>query len=1187
MNRQEFSEWLGGRVAALDGAMGTMIQQHALTAVDFAGDIAACQPAKVAGNNDLLAITRPDVITGIHRAYVEAGADIISTNTFNANAISQADYSTGSLVGRINRHAARLARAVADGVTDRRLLVAGSIGPTNRTASMSPDVSSPAARNVDFDALVDAYREQIDALVEGGVDILLMETVFDTLNLKAALVAAADFDIAVMVSLTVSSVGGRTLGGQTIEAFVTTVEPFDNVVSIGLNCSFGPDAIAPFVRQLAACSSRPVSVHPNAGLPDESGRYNATPESFVAALAPLMAEGIVNIVGGCCGTTPTHIAALAAEAKRHSGRFPSPRPESFRLAGLEELNVAPGYSFINIGERCNVAGSRKFLRLISEGNYAEAADIARRQVEDGAMIVDVNMDDAMLDSPAVMEHFLRYISADVDIAKRPIMIDSSRVDVIERALKQIPGRPVVNSISLKEGEAKFIEAALMIRRMGAAVVVMAFDEKGQADTLERKIEIAERAYRLLTTQAHFAPGDIIFDPGIMAIATGLDEHDAYAVNFIEAVRRIKANLPGMLTSGGVSNLSFAFRGHNALREAMHAVFLYHAIAAGLDMAILNPATAVTYDQIDPALRELLTDVILNRRPGARDELIAYAQTEKGTTNTTTTTATDSWRTESLDNRLATALVKGIDSYLKADIDEALSEGRSAVSIIEGPLMQGMNHVGKLFGEGKMFLPQVVKTARTMKSAVDILRPVMESQRAAGGGTSAGKVVLATVKGDVHDIGKNIVSIVLACNNFEIVDLGVMVPPEEIVAAVKTHDPVFVGLSGLITPSLAEMVAVARLMEREGLSTPVVVGGATTSALHTALKIAPCRSLGPVIHSADAGQNAAIAAALVGKTTRREFVAENQRVQEQLRADALEKTPIELLPLDECRRRARGEDTPAPAPQHPGLTLFDAIPVDGLIPLISWPQFFHAWRVEGPFVTDFPYSLGNENVEVFEAKYSGDAKALDALRLYRDARQLLDRDADRFSVKAAVAMLPARRAGDDIVIDNRMSLPMLRRQSETPLSLADLVTATGDDHIGAFAVTAGMAEESPADEYDSLLAATLCDRLVEAASEWLHDRVRRRLWGFDAQGIRPAVGYPSLPDQSMAHLIATLLPLDRLGMTVTENGALSPASSELGLYFAAPSARYFNLGPIDATQAADYARRRGLPLADLAPFLPLV
>lgn len=1210
MTVQQFKEWLAGRVAVLDGAMGTMIQRSGVGEDDFRGTLLESHPVALAGNNDMLSLTRPDIIGEIHRQYVEAGADIITTNTFNANSISQADYLTGHLVADMNRAAARLARSSADKATDRRVLVAGSVGPTNRTASMSPDVADPAARNVDFDMLVEAYSEQIAALIDGGVDLLLMETVFDTLNLKAALTAAAPTGFPVMVSVTIADRTGRTLTGQTLEAFVATVAPWQNIVSIGLNCSFGPETISPFVELMDELSPVAVSVHPNAGLPDENGCYNETPARFVAALTPLLRNARVNIIGGCCGTTPGHIASLADAVRAEAVSRPLPEPSAggvLRLAGLERLEIKPGYAFVNVGERCNVAGSRKFLRLIKEGNYSEALDIARRQVEDGAMMIDINMDDAMLDAPAEMEHFLRCLAADPAVSRVPLMIDSSRADVIERALRQVAGRPVVNSISLKEGEEAFLDLARRIHDAGAAVVVMAFDEQGQADTAARKIEIARRSHRLLTSVVGFRPEEIIFDAGIMSIATGMEEHDNYAVDFIETVRWIKSNLPGMLTSGGVSNLSFALRGHNRLREAMHAVFLYHAIAAGLDMAIVNPATAVTYEELDGELRQLLTDVILNRRPGARDSLIELAAADIDKAGPAQDQEVESWRLAPLDERLKTSLVKGIGKWLADDIAEALEAGRRPVEIIEGPLMEGMNRVGTLFGEGKMFLPQVVKTARTMKAAVDILRPVMDRERRDTGTVSAGKVVLATVKGDVHDIGKNIVGIVLACNNYEVIDLGVMVSAEEIVSRVIEEKPLFVGLSGLITPSLGEMMKVARALERAGVDTPMLVGGATTSLLHTALKIAPERK-GPVIHVTDASRNPVVAAMLANDSTRESFLSENEARQQKLRGEYSHPSGRQRLSLGSAREQATRVSTPAVAPAVPGVTGFDHLPIKEVAPYINWKMFLHAWRMTGEYLDRFPWDLCDGCIASWKAALPEGVreKALDALSLYRDARSLLGRleAEDAPMISAAVGLFPARADGDDIVIDNRLRLPMLRSiGDDSSQSLADFVTADGNDWIGVFALTAGKTVaarvrhlEAAGDSYNAMLLATVADRLAEAASEWLHCHVRRRLWGYaadetlsvprllhgDFTGIRPAVGYPSLPDQTLAGDVISMLP--DIGVEVTGNGALSPAASELGLYIASPQARYFNIISLTDEQIADYAARRGMTVGQVREVL---
>ncbi|WP_289825211.1 methionine synthase, partial [uncultured Duncaniella sp.] len=862
--------------------MGTMIQRRGLCEKDFRGDRFAFWQVDLKGNNDVLCLTRPDVIEDIHRQYVDAGADIISTNTFNANAISLADYSMQDLAREISREGARIARKVAD-ASGREIMVAGSIGPTNKTASMSPDMNDPGMRAVTYDELYDAYTEQIEGLIEGGVDLLLFETVFDTLNLKAGLDAAVSVmrdtgrEVPVMLSVTIAGKDGRTFSGQTLEAFIASVSHAP-IYSIGLNCSFGPRDIKPWVAELARISPYPVSCHPNAGLPDASGGYSETPGSMAQVMAELVDEGLVNIIGGCCGTTPGHIAAYPAIVEGKSPHIPPAVSRQMRLSGLEMLAVVPERNFINVGERCNVAGSRKFLRLISEGSYDEAIAIARKQVEDGAQIIDINMDDGLLDARHEMCRFLNLLASEPDIARVPVMIDSSKWDVIESALKCTQGKGIVNSISLKEGEEAFLWRARRIRSLGAAVVVMAFDEAGQADVFDRKIEVCSRAYRLLTEVAGFPAEDIIFDPNILSIATGIEEHDRYGLDFIRAVEWIKNNLPGAKVSGGVSNLSFAFRGNNPLREAMHAVFLYHAVKAGMDMGIVNPAASVSYPDIEPELRSLLEDVILCRRKGASDDLAAYASSHIPSSKGGESAGekrVEEWRSLPVGERLVYSLVHGIQAHLSGDISEAIAGGMKPVAVIDGPLMEGMNRVGELFGEGKMFLPQVVKTARTMKSAVAILQPEIDRCNSCGGSKvvgSAGKILFATVKGDVHDIGKNIVSIVLACNNYEVIDLGVMVPAETIVQTALRERPDIICLSGLITPSLDEMVTVARELRRAGVSIPLMVGGATTSGLHTALKIDPVYD-GPVIHVPDAAQNPLLASRLLNPSTRETYIRE--------------------------------------------------------------------------------------------------------------------------------------------------------------------------------------------------------------------------------------------------------------------------------------------------------------------------
>ena len=906
--QQTIQQLITKRILVLDGAMGTMIQQYNLTEEDFRGNRFQHIPGQMKGNNDLLNITRPDVIKDIHRKYLDAGADIIETNTFNATTISMADYHVEEYVREINLEAIKLARSIADEYTaknpNKPRFVAGSIGPTNKTASMSPDVNNPAYRSITYDGLVQAYSEQMEALLEGGVDAILIETIFDTLNAKAAIYAAEETmqrtgrTVPLMLSVTISDTGGRTLSGQTLEAFLASVQ-HTTIFSIGLNCSFGANQLKPFLKQLAAKAPYYISAYPNAGLPNSLGGYDQTPQEMAAQVKEYIDEGLINIIGGCCGTTDAYIAqyqSIIEEAKPH---VPAPAPDCLWLSGLELLEVKPEMNFVNIGERCNVAGSRKFLRLINEKKYDEALSIARKQVEDGALVIDINMDDGLLDAQTEMTTFLNLIASEPEIARVPVMIDSSKWEVIEAGLKCFQGKPIVNSISLKEGEEKFLQYARSIKQYGAATVVMAFDEKGQADTYERKIEICERAYRLLTEKAGFSPYNIIFDPNVLAIATGIEEHNNYAVDFIKTVGWIKKNLPGAYISGGISNLSFSFRGNNYIREAMHAVFLYHAIREGLDMGIVNPATSVLYTDIPIDVLEKIEDVVLNRRPDAAERLIELAETMKqdSTHTSLVETKADAWRTGTVQERLQYALVKGVGDFLEEDLKEALPQYNKAVDIIEGPLMSGMNHVGELFGAGKMFLPQVVKTARTMKKAVSILQPIIESEKHEG--TTAGKVLLATVKGDVHDIGKNIVSVVMACNGYEIIDLGVMVPAETIVQQAVDHRVDMIGLSGLITPSLEEMVNVALELQKVGLNIPLLIGGATTSQLHTAFKIAPAYG-GPVVHLRDASQNAGVAARLLNPDVREGFINELNATYEELREKRAD-LKVDIIPLEEAQQ----------------------------------------------------------------------------------------------------------------------------------------------------------------------------------------------------------------------------------------------------------------------------------------------
>lgn len=1210
---------LATRILVLDGAMGTMIQQARLTESDFRGQRFANHPKQLSGNNDILSITCPDTIRDIHRRYLQAGADIISTNSFNANSISQADYGTAHLVEEINFSAAHIAREEADAFmqteTDRRIFVAGSVGPTNRSASISPKVDDPAFRNVDYDDLLKAYKVQIRALVRGGVDIILFETVFDTLNLKAGLEAAAEIaaetgrKLPVMVSATIAGPSGRILSGQTLKAFITSITSYDNVVSVGLNCSWGANEMKPFVEEIAAMTDKAVSCHPNASLPDENGNYSDSPADFAEAVDYLMKGSFVNIVGGCCGTTPEYIALLAEKAAHRSPRKAKKAEPVLRVAGLEALEIRPENNFVNIGERCNVAGSRKFLRLIKEKSYGEALAIALHQVEDGAQIIDVNMDDAMIDASAEMTGFLRLIASDPDIARVPVMIDSSDWNVLESGLKNVQGKCIVNSISLKEGETEFLRKARRIRSFGCAVVVMAFDERGQADTFERKTEICARAYSLLTERAGFAAEDIIFDPNIMAVATGIEEHDLYGRDFIRAVKWIKANLPGAKVSGGVSNLSFAFRGHNSLREAMHAVFLYHAIAAGLDMAIVNPASTVSYEDVGDDLRSLLDDLFINGSHAAAEALSDYADQEI-TSKTQTHEPNDTDRTTvPVGDRLRESLIKGNDAYLAADIEEAALKYDRAIDIIDGPLMDGVSRVGTLFGEGKMFLPQVVKTARVMKRAVDLLKPRIEAEKADSGTTSVGTIIFATVKGDVHDIGKNIVSIVLECNNYRVIDLGVMVPAETIVEAAIAEKPDIICLSGLITPSLGEMANVADKLEAAGLKIPLIVGGATTSKLHTAIKLAP-RLSAPVIHATDASQNPIIAANLLSDTLRDGYISSVYSEYEELRRKHDTSRPS-VLPIAEARHRkaiSNHIDYTPTTPRMKGVTTFQSLPLKEITPLINWRMLFNFWKLSGNYINDFPFDRCEHCTAQWLARHGDNPKAVEAIRIYDDARHIIERLNDS-NIRATIGLFDAwSDSSDNIYIDGK-SFPMLRRQEPNAdglcPSLADFVLPreSGKDYVGAFAVTtdapALAAEfERENDSYSHLLLRSVLDRLAEAASEYLHKRVRTQMWGYaddeqtspedllhgEYQGIRPAMGYPMTPDQLLNHQVAALLPVSEIGVTLTENGAMNPPSTVSGLYISHPAARYFMIGQIGEDQLADYAARRGLDTGKLRPIL---
>ncbi len=1198
------------RILLLDGGMGTMIQSHRLTEADYRGERFADWPVDLRGNNDLLSITRPQVISGIHQAYLEAGADILETNTFNSTSVSMADYRMESLAPELNRAGATLARAVADRAEGqdpaRPRYVAGVLGPTNRTASISPDVADPGYRNASFEGLRAAYADATRALIKGGADLLLVETVFDTLNAKAALYAVAEtleameIRLPVMISGTITDLSGRTLSGQTVEAFWYSVS-HANPLSIGLNCALGADTMAPFVRDLSRAAPIAVSAHPNAGLPNEFGEYDHTPEHMAEVLGDLARSGALNIVGGCCGTTPDHIRALAAAVKGLPPRRPPEIPPRCRLSGLEPLVISPQSNFVNVGERTNVTGSRQFARLIREGRYAEAVEVARHQVENGAQIVDVNMDEGLLDSEQAMTVFLNLLAAEPAISRVPVMVDSSKWSVIEAGLRCLQGKGVVNSVSLKEGEAEFLRQARLVRRYGAAVIVMAFDEQGQADRADRRVAIARRAYRLLTEQAGFPPEDIIFDPNVFAIGTGIEEHANYAIEFFEATRQIKAALPGVLVSGGVSNVSFAFRGHDPVREAMHTVFLYHGIQAGMDMGIVNAGQLAVYDDIPTELRELVEDVVLNRRPDATERLLANLVGWEGQARPEA--ERDAWRKLPVTERLTHALVEGLDGWIEADTEEARLAAARPIDVIEGPLMDGMNVVGDLFGSGRMFLPQVVKSARVMKKAVACLIPYIEAERTEAGPRSNGRILLATVKGDVHDIGKNIVGVVLQCNNYEVIDLGVMVPAATILDRARKEGVDLIGLSGLITPSLEEMTVLASELERAGFTTPLLIGGATTSRTHTAVRIAPVYS-GPVVHVLDASRAVGVASKLLGGQ-REGFLAEVREEYQTIRQEREARTAGDrLISFEQARGNRLVPDwtaTPSVAPSFLGTQTLDGYPLAELVEQIDWTPFFQTWELKGRFpgILDDPV-----------------AGAV-ARSLYDDARRMLDRivGQELLRARAVFGFWPAAAVGEDIVlfIDETRQRPAgvvhcLRQQmakgtGRFNLSLADFVApreAEVADHLGLFAVSTGEGldrlvteAEAAHDDFSAILAKALADRLAEAFAERLHQRVRTEYWGYapaehlaneelireQYQGIRPAPGYPACPDHTEKGTIFRLLDAPtRAGITLTESFAMMPTAAVSGYYFWRPEAQYFGLGRIGRDQIEDYARRKGMDVA---------
>ena len=1209
---------LAERILVLDGAMGTMIQGYKLDEAAYRGERFAAHPCDLKGNNDLLAITQPQILQEIHTAYLEAGADIIETNSFNSTAIAQADYQLESIVHELNVATARVARAAADAVTaaspERPRFVAGVLGPTNRTASISPDVNNPGFRNTDFDALVSAYTEAVDGLVQGGVDLLLVETVFDTLNAKAALFAVDQYfhdhgmRLPVMISGTITDASGRTLSGQTAEAFWNSlrhIQPF----SFGLNCALGARELRQYIEELSGLADCYISAHPNAGLPNEFGGYDESAEEMAAEIGEWARSGLLNIVGGCCGTTPDHIRAIAAAVAGVKPRSPADLPVKCRLSGLEPLNIGDDSLFVNVGERTNVTGSARFKRLIVEGDYDQALDVARQQVDSGAQVIDVNMDEGMLDGIEAMRTFLNLIASEPDISRVPLMIDSSKWPVIEAGLKCAQGKSIVNSISLKEGEAAFIEQARLVRRYGAAVIVMAFDEQGQADTQARKVEICTRAYRILTEEVGFPAEDIIFDPNIFAIATGIEEHNNYAVDFIEATRVIKATLPHAMISGGVSNVSFSFRGNDAVREAIHSVFLYHAIAAGMDMGIVNAGQLAVYDELPGELREVVEDVILNRREDATERLLDIADQYRGDGGAVRKTEDLSWRELPVAKRLEHALVKGIDQYVESDTEEARQQFAEPIEVIEGPLMAGMNVVGDLFGAGKMFLPQVVKSARVMKKAVAYLMPFIEAGKESGSQSTQGKILMATVKGDVHDIGKNIVGVVLQCNNFEVIDLGVMVPAAKILETAKREQVDIIGLSGLITPSLDEMVHIAQEMKRLEMNLPMLIGGATTSKAHTAVKIEPvCEH--PVVWVKDASRAVGVAQNLVSNTTREGYIASIREDYVQVRerhGERRQKTA--WLTLQQARANAFVPTEPGAitVPRQPGIHVLDDYPLAELVDYIDWTPFFHTWEMKGRFPAIF------DDVE----------KGPEARRLYDDARTMLQRLIDEkwLSARAVFGLFPANRVGDDIEVfadESRetvlMTLHHLRQQQQRPdkranYCLSDFVAPKSGgqcDYIGAFAVTAGLgidrhvqAFEAEHDDYSSIMLKALADRLAEAFAERLHERVRKEYWGYASdedldnetlinegyRGIRPAPGYPACPDHTEKALLWQLLNVEQAtDICLTESYAMTPAASVSGWYFAHPEARYFAVGKINRDQVEEYARRKGLGIAEMERWL---
>jgi 5-methyltetrahydrofolate--homocysteine methyltransferase len=1219
MTFDEIQQLLQKRILILDGAMGTMIQSYHLNEDDYRGERFKNAEQQLQGNNDLLSLTQPGIIKEIHSSFLQAGSDIIETNTFSSTSISQADYQMEELAYELNKTAAENAREVADQFTqqepEKPRLVAGSIGPTNKTLSLSPDVEDPGYRAITFDQLAEAYGEQIRGLADGGVDLLLVETIFDTLNAKAAVYAIHQHaektgqQLPVMISGTIVDQSGRTLSGQTTEAFWISLSNTKNLLSIGLNCSLGSKQMRPYIEELSKHASCFTSLYPNDGLPDEMGEYNETPEFMAEHLHEYAKAGFINMAGGCCGTTPEHLKVISEALKDCEPRgIPNPKPW-LRLSGLEPLVIRPDSLFVNVGERTNVMGSRKFRRLITDENYEEALSVGRQQVKNGAQIVDVNMDEGMLDSKQVMTDFLQLLAAEPDISRVPVMIDSSKWSVLKAGLKTMQGKCVVNSISLKEGEEAFKQQAREIMNFGAAAIVMAFDEKGQADSYERRIEVCQRAYNILTEEVGFKPEDIIFDPNILTVATGIEEHNNYAVDYFKSTKWIKENLPHTKVSGGLSNVSFSFRGNNKVREAMHAAFLYHAIEAGMDMGIVNAGQLEVYNEIEETLRELVEDVLLNRREDATERLVDHADKIKQD-GQDVQEDTEKWREEPVEKRIEHALVKGITEYIVEDVEEVRQKSDHAIGVIEGPMMAGMDVVGDLFGAGKMFLPQVVKSARVMKKGVAHLIPFIEKEKEeAKNSEPKAKVLLATVKGDVHDIGKNIVAVVLRCNNFDVIDLGVMTPADKIMEEAKKNDVDIIGVSGLITPSLDEMVHVAEELKRNKFKQPLLIGGATTSRIHTAVKIEPQYDQ-PVIHVLDASRSVSVTSNLVSKTLRDEFVRQKQQEYLELREKHKnrnrKKNYLSLEKAQANKTKIDWDSTPIVIPNKLGRQVFIDYPLDEIKDYIDWGPFFIAWQMKGKF----PDVLDDD-------KYGEQAR-----ELYEDATQLLEKiiKEKRYQANAVIGLYPANAVGDDIEVytdENRDEVLTVfhtirqqaeKRDGQPNKALADFIAPkeTGiADYLGGFAVTAGIgvaelvqAFKDDNDDYNAIIAQALGDRLAEAFTELLHEKVRREYWGYASDetlgskalireeyaGIRPAAGYPAQPDHTEKPILFDLLDAPYVGILLTDNLAMTPASSVSGLYFAHPEADYFNSGKLQKDQIEDYARRKGMPLEKIERWL---